>query len=55
LVVTVKSAMEPNTRKELALDMSGLAFRGQSDQQGMLDVRFDTTCIQLLKRGFENP
>ena len=30
LVVTVKSAMEPNTRKELALDKQGLAFSGQS-------------------------
>ena len=30
LVVTVKSAKEPNTRKELALDMQGFAFSGQS-------------------------
>ena len=30
LVVTVKSAKEPNTRKELALDMEGLAYSSQS-------------------------
>ncbi len=30
LVVTVKSAKEPNTRKELAIDMQGLAFGSHS-------------------------
>jgi hypothetical protein len=53
LVVTVKSAKEPNTRIKSDLDMAHPA-RAQSDQQGMLDVLFDTTGIQLLKRGFGN-
>jgi hypothetical protein len=53
LVVTVKSAKEPNTRIKSDLDMAHPA-RAQSDQQGMLDVRFDTTGIQRLRQGFDN-
>jgi hypothetical protein len=53
LVVTVKSAKEPNTRIKSDLDMAHPA-RAQSDHQGMLDVLFDTTGIQLLRRGFGN-
>ena len=51
--MTVKSAKEPNTRIKSDLDKAHPA-RAQSDQQGMLDVRFDTTGIQLLRLGFDN-
>jgi len=51
--VTVKSAKKPNTRIKSDLDMAHPA-RAQSDQQDILDVRFDTTGIQLLRREFDN-
>ena len=54
LVVTVKTAKEPNTRIKSDLDMSHLFRGGRADQHGKLDVRIDTTDIRLLRRGFGN-
>ena len=54
LVVTVKTAKEPNTRIKSNLDMSHPDRGGGADQQGKLDVRIDTTRIRLLRRGFSH-
>jgi hypothetical protein len=53
LVVTVKTAKEPNTHIKSDLDMPR-PVRAGSDQQGKLIVRIDTTGIRLLRRGFGN-
>ena len=48
LVVTVKTAKEPNTRIKSDLG------KPTHIEEGKLNVRIDTTGIRLLRRGFGN-
>ena len=47
LVMTVKTAKEPNKRIKSDLDMSHSDREESPDQQGKLDIRIDTTGIRL--------